>query len=573
MRALQQVASLDRQPTLILPTLLEQLADRHESASALESSDGSLTYRELTRRCNQFARWGLLQELRSGDTVCLVMLNSVEYLPIWLGLIRIGVRVALVNTHLSGDALAHAINLAAPSLVIADPSTATNVARILGMLLSTPACWVLGQPSEDMRSIDPLLLRALGEPLTVQHCSVPVTDATALLIYTSGTTGPPKAAKISHRRLMRWSHWFAGMMDTGPEDRMYNCLPLYHSVGGIVATGATLVGGGAVVIRKRFSASDFWRDIRDERCTLFQYIGELCRYLVASPAQPAEREHLLRLACGNGLRADIWERFKTRFDIPRVLEYYAATEGTFSLYNCEEQPGAIGRIPPYLRHRMAVELVHLDADREQPRRDAQGFCRRCDINEVGEAVGTGHFEGYTDMQASERKILKHVFAEGDAWYRTGDLMRCDENGFYYFVDRVGDTYRWKGENVAASEVLTALLAMQGVLDGVVYGVTVPGTDGRAGMAALRVDATFNLADFRKDIAHYLPAYARPLFLRLITELPATSTFKPIKQDLMRTHFDPALVTDPLYFDSKESGAYVVLDPVLYATIVSGGLRL
>jgi fatty-acyl-CoA synthase len=403
-----------------------------------------------------------------------------------------------------------------------------------------------------------------------------------LYIYTSGTTGLPKAAKVGHYRVMQWSHWFAGLMDTQAGDRMFNCLPLYHSVGGVVATGATLVGGGAVVIRARFSASDFWRDVREERCTLFQYIGELCRYLNNAPRQANETEHSLRIACGNGLRPEVWEAFQNRFKIPRILEYYASTEGNFSLYNCEGHPGAIGKIPSFLAHRLPVALLRFDVDSGEPLRNGEGFCERCGPDEVGEAVGlipgagkelAGRFEGYADAEASARKVLRNVFKEGDAWYRTGDLMRRDERGFYYFVDRVGETYRWKGENVSTAEVLTALTAAPGVLDGVVYGVAVPGADGRAGTAALIVDAQFDLAAFRAEAARRLPAYARPVFLRLLQSIESTGTFKPRKQELVQSGFDPARIEDPLYFDDPRAQAYVPVDAALFAAISAGTVRI
>jgi fatty-acyl-CoA synthase len=352
-------------------------------------------------------------------------------------------------------------------------------------------------------------------------------------------------------------------------------------VGGVVATGATLVGGGAVIIRARFSASDFWRDVRDQRCTLFQYIGELCRYLVNAPRQEIETSHSLRIACGNGLRPELWETFQSRFKIPRILEYYASTEGNFSLYNCEGLPGAIGRIPSFLAHRLPVALLRFDVERGEPRRNADGFCERCSPDEVGEAVGlipagkdlAGRFEGYADTEASARKVLRNVFKQGDSWYRTGDLMRRDERGFYYFVDRVGETYRWKGENVSTAEVLTALTAARGVLDGVVYGVAVPGADGRAGMAALVVNGDFDLTEFRADVAQRLPAYARPVFLRLLSRLEATGTFKPRKQDLVTAGFDPARIGDPLYFDDARAGAYVPLDAALFSAIAAAALRV
>ncbi len=560
---------------------MQRLGGEFDAAPALISSDVSMTYRQLACRCNQYARWGIAQGLVSGDAVSLLMGNCAEYLAIWLGLTQLGVVVALINSQLAGEVLAHSINIARPKALIAGADLAPRVAAICENLPADLCCRVLGSSTQNFPALEPELAALSGEPLRGAERAPATIDATALYIYTSGTTGLPKAAKVSHYRLMQWSHWFAGMMDTKPSDRMFNCLPLYHSVGGVVAIFAPLVSGGAVVIRPRFSASDFWRDVRDERCTLFQYIGELCRYLVNSAPQAHETEHSLRLACGNGLRPEVWESFKNRFRIPRILEYYASTEGNFSLYNCEGQPGAIGRIPPFLATRLPVALLRFDVDSGEPRRNQAGYCEMCAANEIGEAVGlipaggarAGRFEGYADADASARKVLRNVFKEGDLWYRTGDLMRRDERGFFYFVDRVGETYRWKGENVSTAEVLSALAASRGVLDGVVYGVIVPGADGRAGAAALVVNADFDLAAFRKDVAQRLPPYARPVFLRILTKLEATGTFKPRKQELLQAGFDPNRAAGPLYFDDPSAQRYVPVDAALFAAISAGKVRI
>jgi fatty-acyl-CoA synthase len=294
---------------------------------------------------------------------------------------------------------------------------------------------------------------------------------------------------------------------------------------------------------------------------------------VNAPERPQEAEHSLRIACGNGLRPEVWEPFQARFKIPRILEYYASTEGNFSLYNCEGQPGAIGRTPAFLAARVPVALVRFDVESGEPKRNTAGFCEPCDPDEIGEALGLGRFEGYADAAASERKLLRNVFAAGDAWYRTGDLMRRDTDGFYYFVDRVGDTYRWKGENVSTAEVLSVLATVPGVLEGVVYGVQVPGADGRAGMAALVVDASFDLAVFRQAVVEKLPAYARPVFLRLLTTLDATGTFKPKKQSLVEEGFDPGRVKDPLYVDDQSLGRYVIIDQDMHRALRASGIRL
>jgi fatty-acyl-CoA synthase len=572
LRALAKTAAIGEQG-ITLPALLDRLAGEYDLAPALSSNESSMNYRQLRARCNQYAHFGLACGWMRGDVVALFMTNCADYVAVWLGLTRIGVEVALINSQLSGDVLAHSIAVVEPKAVIVGADLAARYTEIRERLPKKIACSVAPDAAVAAQS---------GESPRLGAAQIPTLDHTALYIYTSGTTGLPKAAKVSHYRVMQWSHWFAGMLDTRPSDRMYNCLPLYHSVGGVVAAFATLVNGGSVVIRPRFSATDFWRDVRDEGCTLFQYIGELCRYLVNSPHQAIETQHGLRMACGNGLRPEVWTAFQSRFKIPRVLEYYASTEGNFSLYNCEGEVGAIGRIPPFLAGRLPVALLRFDIERGEPLRNSQGFCERCGADEPGEAVGLmphsaaqrgGRFEGYADEEATRRKILRDVFEAGDAWYRTGDLMRRDARGFYYFVDRIGDTYRWKGENVSTAEVLSALTRSRGVVDGVVYGLQVPGADGRAGTAALIVNQDFDLAEFHAEVARRLPSYARPVFLRLLSSIEATGTFKPRKQDLVSGGFDPALVEDPLYFDDSRSQCYVPLDAALFAAIAAGRVRV
>jgi fatty-acyl-CoA synthase len=342
-----------------------------------------------------------------------------------------------------------------------------------------------------------------------------------------------------------------------------------------------LAAGASVVLADKFSSSRFWGDIVRWDCTLFQYIGELCRYLLKAPASEFETRHRLRLACGNGLRGDIWEAFQARFAIPQILEFYAATEGNFSLYNVEGRPGAIGRIPALLAHRFPAAIVRLDAETGLPVRSADGLCIACARGEVGEAVGRignadaggGRFEGYTDAGATEKKILRNVLAVGDAWFRTGDLMRLDEAGFFHFVDRVGDTFRWKGENVATSEVNEAVVNCSGVVDATTYGVKVPGADGRAGMAAIVVDDGFDLEEFASDLARRLPPYACPVFVRISAALDTTETFKQKKQLLIGEGFDCGRVQDPLFFKDEKSGAYLPIDAAVYARIAEGSIRL
>src|SRR3984957_18817235 len=487
-RALAKTAPIAENPTITLPICIADLADKFGAAPALGGEQESLSYRHLAERANRYARWALEQHLVRGDVVCLMMASCPDYLAIWLGITRTGAIVSLLNSHLIGDSLAHAVRVVAPRHVIVGHEFAAAFAAVRSGLAPQILCWAHGPGQHGLPRIDQAVDGYSGERLTSAECPLPSIADRALYIYTSGTTGLPKAANVSHFRLMQWSHWFAGLLDTRPTDRMYNCLPMYHSVGGVVAIGATLVNGGSVFLREGFSARRFWDDIVKQDCTLFQYIGELCRFLLLSPPHPRETEHRIRLCCGNGLRADVWTPFKERFRIPQILEFYAATEANFSLYNCEGKPGAIGRIPSFLAHRFPIALVKFDVEAGKPVRNAAGLCERCATDEVGEAISkisssgagaAGSFEGYTDESASELKILRNVFVAGDAWFRSGDLMRKDGAGFFYFVDRVGDTFRWKGEKVSTSEVAEIILACPGVVEAIAYGVAIPGSEGRA----------------------------------------------------------------------------------------------
>jgi fatty-acyl-CoA synthase len=581
-RALENTAPIAKSPTVTLAVTIDTLAERFATAPALLSERQKLTYRDLAERSKQYSEWALKQGLSFGEVVCLLMPNCPEYLAIWLGITRVGGIVSLLNTNLQGDGLLHAIGIVAPLHLIVDAQLADRIDAVAGRLSPEIRIWSYGEGAGHFARIDEQLESPAKLDLAGTEYRRPTIFDRALCIYTSGTTGLPKAANVSHFRLLQWSHWFAGMMDTRPEDRIYNCLPMYHSVGGVVAIGSMLINGGAVVLRERFSASRFWDEVVDSGCTIFQYIGELCRYLVHTKSNPKETQHHLRLACGNGLSSDVWTEFQGRFRIPKILEFYAATEGNLSLYNCEGRVGSVGRIPSFLGQRLSTALVEFDVERGEPVRNEAGLCVRCSTDQVGEAIGkipldrtsaAGRFEGYTDEAASEAKILRNVFAPGDAWFRTGDLMRKDKEGYFYFVDRVGDTFRWKGENVSTTEVAATICASPDVLEGVVYGVTIPGTEGRAGMAAIVPGENFDVGRFRDYLVGHLPEYARPLFLRILAAMDLTGTFKWKKQDLSRESYDPGAVTDSIYFHDSARQAFVKVDAAVYESIRSGKLRI
>jgi fatty-acyl-CoA synthase len=561
----------------VLPAVVDGLGNRLGDKPALLSDRECFTYRELAGRVRQYARWALARGVAKGDVVGLLMPNRPEYLAIWLGVTRVGGVVALLNNNLAGLSLAHSIQAASAKHLIVAAELADALDTALPQFAAPPQVWIHGTD----RGIDEEIERLPDTPLEAGELRSITIDDRALYIYTSGTTGMPKAVNVSHARVMQWGLWFAGMMDARPSDRLYNCLPMYHSVGGVLAPGAMLASGGSLVVREKFSASRFWSDIIRWDCTAFQYIGELCRYLLHQPHTEDETAHRLRLACGNGLAAGVWEAFQQRFAIPQMLEFYAATEGGLSLFNVQGKLGAIGHIPPYLAHRFAPALVAFDLDKGEPARDESGFCIRCGINEPGEALSKvqndpasagSRFEGYANAVDTEKRILRHVFTAGDAWVRTGDLMRQDEKGYFYFVDRIGDTFRWKGENVATSEVAQALCAFEGIMHASVYGVALPGTEGRAGMAAIVCEAQPDLAALHQHLAERLPVYACPLFLRLCPQAELTGTFKYAKADLVRQGFNPSQCADSLYFHHPEPRAFVPLDAPLYDSILAGAIR-
>lgn len=558
--------------------IIEGWAAKRPNNVAIWFEDKKYTYREYDAAANRYARWAQSLGLKRGDSVALLMENRPEYLFAWGGLIKIGVIVALINTNLRERALAHSFAISNSKHVVLGSELAANFASCADELKDALTVWATGGPVPGANDLDAALAQQSDAPLPKDVRSGMTANDKCFYIYTSGTTGLPKAANMSHLRIQMMMHSFASAMKSTERDRMYDVLPLYHSAGGVCALGSVLTVGGSVIIRRRFSATQFWDDCVRYRATQFQYIGELCRYLLNTPAHVKERRHRLRVVMGNGLRPEIWPAFKARFRIPRIIEFYGATEGNVSMVNVDGKVGAIGRIPGYMRRIIQTRLVKFDIESEQPVRDAKGFCIECKPHDAGEAIGKideqrGRFEGYSKGTDTEKKILRDVFEKGDAWFRTGDLLKRDKLYYYYFIDRIGDTFRWKGENVATSEVAEAISIFPGIKEANVYGVKVPGTDGRAGMAALVTASPIDLPKFKAHLEKNLAAYARPIFLRMQGEIEITGTFKHRKVELVKDGYDPRTVKDPLFFLDPIDGQYVPLTPELYDRLMAGEVRL
>jgi len=584
LRTLNRVKPIKSTPNRTMCERMEEIANRHPDRIALVSDRETFTYGEYNGRANRYARFARSEGIGRGKTVALLMPNRPEYLAIWMGVARSGGATALLNTSQTGQALAHSIALVKPKLAIVATEFLEAWQSALPFLETPPKLFIHGITAIEALRVDEAVMGFSSEALAPHERATLTLDDKCLYIYTSGTTGLPKAANINHYRVSAMALGFSSVMEVGEGDRIYDCLPMYHSNGGILATLGVLVQGGSVVIREKFSVREFWLDIAKHGCTLFFYIGELCRYLVNAPESPLDRKHKIRLVCGNGLRPDIWRAFSERFGIRHIREFYGATEGNIALFNFDSRPGAVGRIPKWAEKRFVVKVVRFDVEHERPLRDANGFCVPCGPGEVGEIIGeiiddpmapANRFEGYADKKADEAKILRNAFKEGDAWFRSGDLVTRDTEEYFYFVDRIGDTFRWKGENVATSEVAETINTHQGVAACAVYGVSLPGQDGKAGMAAIlpSEETALDLDTLADHLARNLPNHARPVFLRIRREMDMTGTFKLRKIELVREGIEPSSTAEAIHWLDQESGRYRELDHETRTAIVEGRLRL
>ncbi|MCB9595461.1 MAG: long-chain-acyl-CoA synthetase [Sandaracinaceae bacterium] len=565
---------------------IEGWADARPHHPALIDGARKRTYREMDAYANRVARWARDEGVQRGDAVALLMTNRLEYVCAWLGVLKAGGVCALVNGHLHGPGLAHTVRISGARHVIVGAELLETWGSCTDGLEEPPIVWVQRPPGDatelpaGARSLDDALAKKSEVRLPPSARRGLTAEQSAFYIYTSGTTGLPKAANITHIRAANIMHAFAVMLGADETDRIYDPLPLYHATGGIGGVGAALTVGASVVLRDRFSASHFWSDVAEHDCTMFLYVGELCRYLVNSPPHPDERRHRIRACMGNGLRPEVWPAFRDRFGLPHIVEFYGSSEGNVSLFNLDDVVGAVGRLPAIADLVLKVRIVAFDVEREEVVRDAKGRVIECAPGEVGEAIGLidatkagGRFDGYRDPEATRKKILTDAFAVGDRWFRTGDLMKRDADGYFYFVDRIGDTFRWKGENVATSEVAEVLGVFDGVEEANVYGVSVEGHDGRAGMATVVAAEDLDLAALHAHVAASLPAYAQPLFLRRCDEMVTTGTFKHRKVDLVREGFDPSTIAEPLFVRDDAAGTYVPLTPEVHAAILSGAHRV
>lgn len=515
------------------------------------------------------------------------MENRPEYVGLWFGLSKVGIVPALINTNLQGQPLVHSIKAASATGLIFGAELENAVYGATDMLpnvnlyqsgISQNSFHSLGSDESKIVCLDKLLEKSSANPIpeSVQK-QLNFTDK-MLYIYTSGTTGLPKAAVVKHSRFYFYcmGMYYISDMQSINNPVIYDPLPLYHSAGGIVGIGLMMVHGCTVVIRKKFSVRNFWKDCKRYNCNGAQYIGEICRYLLSAPETPEEKEHSLQIMFGNGLRKNIWNQFTTRFGIDRIVEFYGATEGNATVVNFDGKSGAVGFVSVLFPFVYPARLIRVNESGDVIRDPVTGLSIACKAGETGEFVGkivknnpSRSFDGYVDKSATEKKIVRDVRSKNDMWFRSGDLMRSDEFGWMYFIDRCGDTYRWRGENVSTIEVESVLSNVLQQQDTIVYGVQVPGVEGRAGMAAIvQPEGGIDLNWFLSAIKNQLPSYAMPIFLRMVKELDITGTFKLKKLALQREGYDPNIIDDKMFFYNKSKGAYQPLDIQLYNEVMS-----
>ncbi|WAJ44031.1 long-chain-acyl-CoA synthetase FadD6 [Mycobacterium sp. Aquia_216] len=526
-------------------SVFQDRAARYGDRVFLRFGDQQLTYREANAVANRYAAVLAARGVGHGDVVAIMLRNSPNAVLAMLATVKCGAVAGMLNYHQRGEVLAHSLGLLDAKVLIAETDLVSAVTES-----GTSG-------TANTLTIEDLERFSLGAVATNPD-SVATVHArdTAFYIFTSGTTGFPKASVMTHLRWLKALAAFGGLgLRLKSSDTLYSCLPLYHNNALTVALSSVINSGATLALGKSFSASKFWDEVIESRATAFIYIGEICRYLLNQPPKDTDRKHKVRLIAGNGLRPEIWKEFTKRFGIARVCEFYASSEGNTAFINIFNVPGSTGIAPTPLVY------VEYDPDTGAPLRDDKSRVRRVPAGEPGLLLSPVNrlqpFDGYTDKASSEKKLVRNAFRDGDCFFNSGDVMSPQGMRHAAFVDRLGDTFRWKGENVATTQVEAALASDKAVEECTVFGVEVPDTGGRAGMAAvqLRDGAKFDGESLARAVYGQLPAYALPLFVRVVKSLEHTTTFKSRKVELREQAYGPD-VTDPLYVLAGRDDGYV-----------------
>ncbi|MGU3497369.1 long-chain-acyl-CoA synthetase FadD6 [Mycobacterium sp. C31M] len=537
--------------------VFQERAAQYGDKVFIKFEDEQITYRKANETVNRYAAVLAARGVGHGDVVGIMLRNSPDSVLLMLATVKCGATAGMLNYHQRGKVLAHSIGLLDAKAIIAESDLVEPITES-------------GVQTTGLMTLEELRQSATTAPTTNPPATAAVlAKDKAFFIFTSGTTGMPKASVMTHYRWLRALAGFGGLgLRLNSNDTLYCCLPLYHNNALTVSVGSALNAGAALALGKSFSASRFWDDVIKHDATAFVYIGEICGYLLNQPPKPTDKAHKVRVIVGNGLRPAIWDQFTKRFGIPRVCEFYGASEGNTAFVNVFNVSKSTGICPS------PVAFVEYDLESGEPARASDGRLRKVKKGQPGlllsKVSSFQPFDGYTDKSASEKKLVRDAFKDGDVWFNTGDLMRSQGFGHAAFADRLGDTFRWKGENVATTEVEAAISADTQVEEATVFGVEVPGAGGRAGMVALQLKEgqEFDGAALAKSAYAHLPVYAVPLFVRIVTELAHTSTFKSQKVELRKQGYGED-VKDPLYVLAGKSEGYVPFYPEYIDEVVDG----
>lgn len=555
----------------------EKAVKRNPQGIALLFEDQSYSYRALNEWANQIAHYYLSLGAKKGDVIAVMVENRPELIATIVALAKIGVTIALVNTSQVVKVLAHSINLVNPIAVIAgeEVRAAIDEARPELKVPQDRFHWFADQETRKHAGTAPKEYVNLAQQIDQFPKFNPSTTRTVtgkdglFYIYTSGTTGLPKAVIFTHSRWTLAYGTYGHILNLGKDDVMYVTLPLYHATGVVVCWCGVIAGSATLAVRRKYSTSAFWKDVQKFNASAIGYVGELCRYLIDAPTTELDRAHRVTKMIGNGMRPNIWGKFKERFGVQEVLELYASSEGNVGFSNIFNFDNTVGFSPtPYA-------IVEFDKEKNELVRDKKGHCKKVKTGEVGLLIGKitsrSPFDGYTDPEKNKSVILKDVFTKGDSYFNTGDLVR--DIGFRHaqFVDRLGDTFRWKGENVSTTEVENMVCEYHKIAEAVVYGVEIPNTNGRAGMAAITlVDGEeLNEADLSAMVNVFkkcLPSYAIPVFLRVQAKVETTGTFKYQKNKLKEDAFNPAKTSERLLVLLPGATAYCDVNAEIFNNI-------
>ncbi|MEE6509404.1 hypothetical protein FKM82_025965 [Ascaphus truei] len=541
------------------------------------------TYRDVDRRSNRVAQVFLRHSaLSRGDTVAMLMSNEPDFLNVWFGMAKLGCSVAFLNYNLRSRSLLHCFHSCGAKILVVGADMLETLEEILPSLREDNiSVWVMAKETslQGVNTIMDKLETASDEAVAHHLRFVKSINSATLYIFTSGTTGLPKAAVISQLQALKGA---AGIWAFGgtPDDIVYVTLPLYHSAASLIGIGGCVHLGATCVLRKKFSATQFWIDCKKYNVTVFQYIGELCRYLCKQPKVEGEKDHKVRMAVGNGVRNEVWTEFIDRFGEIKMCELYGATEGNICFMNHTGKIGSVGRTNLFYKMLLPFELIKYDIQKDEPIKNQQGWCESVKKGETGLLVSRVNarnpFFGYAgNKKHTKKKLLCDVFKKGDVYFNSGDLMVQDHDDFIYFQDRIGDTFRWKGENVATTEVSDIIGMLDFIQETNVYGVTVPEHEGKVGMASiiLMPEQSLDVKSIYEHVVTYLPGYAYPRFLRLQENMEVTGTFKQKKFCLVEQGFNPSKIPDPIFFLDDLEKSYVPLTKNIYDRIISGQIKL